>query len=42
MLALETSPKAEDDLLEIWLYGCVSFMGHRAKLPTRFWEDPKI
>ncbi len=24
----------------IWLYNCVSFMGHQAKLPTRFGEDP--
>ncbi len=25
----------------IWLYNCVSFMGHQAKLPTRSGEDPK-
>lgn len=24
----------------IWLYNCVSFIGHQAKLPTRFGEGP--
>ena len=26
----------------IWLYNCVSFMGHQAKLPTRSGEDPNL